>query len=223
MGGDAIVVEVDATPTMQQVQGKAKKRLESPRAAAAEKALDPHHPGTVPHVHDDKNKQVEPIVWILDLCATFLLEVMGGCGAVWGASDAANVRTGSNNNTWRFWSAMVAFLCFFRWVNTAVMKKQATHDQETLATLLLQVVGGAGAVWGILEIVGLRVNYPASCMEMQPWGNSSVGGAWAPGYSTCRNTFTECRIITGVFFLWFAYLWWTVRQRQGPGALNIIS
>ena len=118
---------------------------------------------------------------------------------------------------------MVGFLCLFRWVQVVVMRKNASPDQECLATFLLQVFGGAGAVWGGLEIVGIRVNYPTNCQELQPWGNSSVGNAWAPGYATCRNTLLECRIITGTLFVWFMYLWWTVRHRQGPGNTKILN
>ena len=76
-------------------------KLEQDHAAATKGGGVPAHHGAHPHVYAEKNEKVEPVLWFLNLCATFLLEVMGGCGAIWGASDAAMLRVGSdNNNTW---------------------------------------------------------------------------------------------------------------------------
>jgi len=61
-------------------------------------------------------------------------------------------------------------------------------------------------VWGVLEIVGLRVAYPLNCHDPSFLGG--VDQAWAPGYDTCRNTYSECRAVTAVVMVWFGVRWW---------------
>lgn len=134
----------------------------------------------------------------------FLLEVLGGCGAVWGCSEAFNVRGGPNNDQWRVVSGVVGALCLLRWVCLHPLSCQISPDLEVLTAFLLQVFGGVGAVWGFAEIVGLRVNYPLNCHDAQ---FSGVGDAWAPGYSTCQNTYSFWRAVVLMAFVWFV-LWW---------------
>jgi len=110
--------------------------------------------------------------------ASFLLDVMGGCGAVWGCSEAADLRVGVNNDQWRVWASIVGGLCLYRWFMVELKTIEASRDTECLSSLLLQVFGGAGAVWGILEILGIRVNYPPNCHDPSLGG---VANAWAPG------------------------------------------
>jgi hypothetical protein len=56
-----------------------------------------------------------------------------------------------NNDQWRLVSGLVGVLCLARWIVLKVMKKPIMAKYETLATFLLQVMGGAGAVWGIVR------------------------------------------------------------------------
>ena len=72
--------------------------------------------------------------------ATFLLNVMGGCGAVWGYSEAAAVRAGENNDWWRVWSVVVGVLCAIHWWKVDVCQRKSSPDAAVLAMLLLQVV-----------------------------------------------------------------------------------
>lgn len=150
------------------------------------------------------------------LAATFLLEVLGGCGAVWGCSEAFNVRGGPNNDQWRIVSTVVGVFCLLRWIRLHVLGRSITTECEVLATFLLQVLGGAGAVWGVAEILGLRVNYPSDCHDPR---FSGVGNAWAPGYSSCRNTYTAWRVVVLFVVVWFA-LWW---QRAHLGGCRKLS
>eukprot|EP00658_Telonema_sp_P-2_P059875 TRINITY_DN48970_c0_g1_i1.p1 TRINITY_DN48970_c0_g1~~TRINITY_DN48970_c0_g1_i1.p1 ORF type:complete len:604 (+),score=97.88 TRINITY_DN48970_c0_g1_i1:379-2190(+) len=142
------------------------------------------------------------------LVMTFLLNVMGGCGAVWGCSEAAGVRAGENNDWWRAWSVVAGVGCLGHWVKVDVSSRRPGPDASVLATILLQVLGGAGAVWGALEMLGLRLNYPPGCRDKHIYGDPTE--AWAPGYEACSNTYRECRWGTLAVLLYFAWRWWSL-------------
>ena len=144
-----------------------------------------------------------------ELAATFLLEVLGGAGAVWGSSEFMGVRRGNNASMWRLVSGLVGLWCLARWVKLQVLRRPKHASDEVLATFLLQVLGGAGAVWGCLEIAGYRVHYPTECK------GEGVGGAWAPGYSKCRNTYPQCRVITVVAGAAFLIRWRWLQDARG--------
>lgn len=88
-----------------------------------------------------------------------------------------------------------------------------------LATFLLQVCGAAGAIWGVAEILGSRVNYPPDCHEPQQGNTGTLlnhvltgeftgpGNSWAPGYETCQNTYLFWRMMCGLVFLLFLCRW----------------
>jgi hypothetical protein len=83
----------------------------------------------------------------LQLFSTFVLEVMGGAGAVWGASEIAgpagySLRLGWGDthfgqpsfDFWRIWCAVVFGLCLVRWARTQLMqlrKPQPPSDTHT--------------------------------------------------------------------------------------------
>ncbi|KAH8081041.1 hypothetical protein JL720_8936 [Aureococcus anophagefferens] len=147
----------------------------------------------------------------LELAATFLLEVLGGAGAVWGSSEFLGVRRGNNATAWRLVSGCVGLWCLLRWIGVHALGRERNASDEVLACFLLQVLGGAGAAWGCLEILGYRTHYPTAC------GREGVGGAWAPGYARCRNTYPQCRLITLAFLLAFLARW------QWPGVLRSLA
>jgi len=147
----------------------------------------------------------------LELAATFLLEVLGGAGAVWGSSEFLGVRRGNNATAWRLVSGCVGGWCLLRWIGVHALGRERNASDEVLACFLLQVLGGAGAAWGCLEILGYRTHYPTACE------GEGVGGAWAPGYSRCRNTYPQCRLITLAFLLAFLARW------QWPGVLRSLA
>eukprot|EP01065_Artemidia_motanka_P043499 TRINITY_DN6036_c2_g2_i2.p1 TRINITY_DN6036_c2_g2~~TRINITY_DN6036_c2_g2_i2.p1 ORF type:complete len:255 (+),score=37.76 TRINITY_DN6036_c2_g2_i2:102-866(+) len=145
-----------------------------------------------------------------ELCATFLLEVLGGAGAVWGCAECAGVRGGPNNDEWRCVCACVGALCLWRWAALRIFDVSSRRS-DVLCTFVLEVLGGCGAMWGILEIVGLRVNYPSDCHIPRTTGRhgsfQGVDGAWAPGYGSCRNTYFESRLVCMVFLIYFGLRW----------------
>jgi len=149
------------------------------------------------------------VVRILDLLATFLLEVVGGAGAVWGSSENAGIRTGVINDEWRGVCWVVFILCLIRWVAREAYGV-TSHDGEVMAVFLLDVMGGAGAMWGCLEIAGYRVHYPKDCHDVQErdWGSfQGVGNAWGIQYSHCGNTIVNSRYICMVVFVLCAMSW----------------
>jgi hypothetical protein len=48
--------------------------------------------------------------------AKFVLEVLGGAGAIWGSSEAAALRTADNIWFWRPFALFVGAIFFVRWI-----------------------------------------------------------------------------------------------------------
>jgi len=153
----------------------------------------------------------------LELFVTFVLQVCGGCGAVWGSTEWASVRAGPNNNNWRAISSLVGLVCFARW---CLIQFQSDHRLDgSLASFLLQVLGAAGAIWGIAEILGLRVNYPEQCKGLQVYDGFGApasldagvfegpGDSWSPFFESCGNTYLHWRVVCSVVFLLFVARW----------------
>ena len=159
--------------------------------------------------------------------ARFVLDVLGGCGAVWGVSELLGVRRGPNNDLWRVISCVVFLLFLVRWAvvdlagpgrrrpNASTARRVLDHAHS----FHLQVVGGAGALWGGLEVAGFRVNYPTNCHDKTAFP-AGVGAAWAPGFKECAGTYPVCRVVCGVGFVWFHVRWIAIRvclARRRPG------
>jgi hypothetical protein len=150
---------------------------------------------------------------------SFLLEVMGGAGAIWGCAEAWGVRDGHNNPEWRAIAAVVGGLCLARWTNARVLLRKSVHaGSESLAEFLLEVMGGAGAIWGCAEVVGLRVNYPHDCHL--PFG---VGSAWAPGYEDCDNTYPTWRLICAAVLALFCMAWQRKQDHRHHHVQSVVA
>ena len=149
---------------------------------------------------------------VIVLPTTFLLEVLGGSGAVWGCAEAFAVRDGGDNDAWRIICAVVGAMCLARFLQSR-RRGPASGPAEAVATCLLQVLGGAGAVWGCAEIVGLRVNYPSDCLTS---AQNGTGDAWAPGSSTCRNTYLEWRLVVLLLLPGFTWRWLRAANTAAP-------
>jgi len=88
--------------------------------------------------------------------ARLVLEVFGGGGAIWGFSEVITFRNPATQELWRFNAQVAGFIFFFRWLLqiSDYMKKQ-TNDEASItrlfqiftARLVLEVFGGAGAIW----------------------------------------------------------------------------
>jgi len=171
---------------------------------------------------DGKGKGFTSIIYrALDLLATFLLEVVGGAGAVWGSSENAGIRVGIINDEWRAFCWVVFLLCLVRWVAREALGR-TSHDGEVMAVFLLDVMGGAGAMWGCLEIAGYRVHYPSNCHEVQvrAWGDfQGIGNAWGPQYESCANTIVNSRYICAAVFVLCAMSWQKLIP-SGPSCLG---
>lgn len=111
--------------------------------------------------------------------ARFILEVWGGGGAIWGFSEALTLRKTNNLYFWRPAAGLVGGLFFVRMLlqmhdyvlqmrdsggyltgssfYTEFDKKRILTGIEAFtATMVLQVFGGAGAIWGFCEVLTLR-------------------------------------------------------------------
>ena len=168
-------------------------------AASAEAAFEKNTEDCALGTRSVRSRRIERCA---SLCASFLLEVLGGCGAVWGCAELFAVRDGTNALPWRVLAAAVGAWCFARWARVHALARSRDTTDEVLAAFLLEVLGGAGAVWGVLEICGYRVNYPRDCHTQ-----GGVGDAWAPGYGACANTYATSRVLTLVALVWFIMRW----------------
>ncbi|KAH8072689.1 hypothetical protein JL721_3332 [Aureococcus anophagefferens] len=121
----------------------------------------------------------------LELAATFLLEVLGGAGAVWGSSEFLGVRRGNNATAWRLVSGCVGLWCLLRWIGVHALGRERNASDEVLACFLLQVLGGAGAAWGCLEILGYRTHYPT--VRRARRGRRATPGAGTPTRSAASS------------------------------------
>lgn len=104
--------------------------------------------------------------------SAFVLQVLGGAGAIWGCAEALTLRTPDNVAAWRRASLAVGAMFLLRWACQTVayclylsaLWSNPSSAQMTIlrwyevlvVMLILEVFGAAGAVWGFSEIVTLR-------------------------------------------------------------------
>jgi len=99
--------------------------------------------------------------------AKFVLEFLGGAGAIWGYSEVCNFRNPETVHTWRFYALTVGIVFFIRWL-LQIKDFITDYDVEAMsspfvrlfqifsAKLVLEVFGGGGAIWGFSEVLTLR-------------------------------------------------------------------
>jgi len=104
--------------------------------------------------------------------ARIVLEVMGGGGAIWGFSEVCTLRRPETQEFWRFNALTIGFIFFLRFLCqhkdyftdiVLVDGSAAMTDTKWLrmmqifwAKIVLEVFGGAGAIWGFSEAMTLR-------------------------------------------------------------------
>lgn len=103
--------------------------------------------------------------------AKFVLEVCGAAGAIWGFSECINLRNPQTQEFWRLNSLIIEtiFFCRFLMQITDSIKEINGYEPSTnhvhpttrlcqvgSAKLVLDVFGGAGAIWGFSEIMTWR-------------------------------------------------------------------
>lgn len=99
--------------------------------------------------------------------AKFVLEFLGGAGAIWGYSEVCTFRNPETVHTWRFYALTVGLVFFIRWL-LQIKDFITDYDVEAKsdpfvrlfqifsAKLVLEVFGGGGAIWGFSEVLTLR-------------------------------------------------------------------
>lgn len=102
----------------------------------------------------------------------FILQVLGGAGAIWGCAEVVTLRNENTKEEWRLAAAAVGCTFFIRWAfqilayclyfpglwsNPASIQMTILRWYEILVVMpILEVFGAAGAVWGCSEVVTLR-------------------------------------------------------------------
>jgi hypothetical protein len=93
--------------------------------------------------------------------ARLVLECFGGGGAIWGFSEVITFRNPATQEFWRFNAQVAGFIFFFRWLLqiSDYLKKQSRDEPSTSrlfqifsARLVLEVFGGAGAIWYVTYV-----------------------------------------------------------------------
>ena len=98
--------------------------------------------------------------------AKFVLEVCGGGGALWGSMETLGLRNPENQDFWRFSCSIFLCIFFARFVIQARdylghavepgVKPWVRLVQIFSAKFVLEVLGGAGAIWGWSEVITWR-------------------------------------------------------------------
>ena len=90
----------------------------------------------------------------------FVLQVLGGAGAVWGSAEVVTFRTPSTTTEWRLASIVVGCIFLIRWIfqisayclclsaqdPTSFMMTSLRFHDAFIVTFILEVLGAAGAV-----------------------------------------------------------------------------
>lgn len=118
----------------------------------------------------------------------FILNVLGGAGAIWGCAEAMTLRKPHNSMEWRLAAMIVGVLFFIRWTCQLLTyclclstTCSSNNPSSTLMTILrwnealvvaiiLEVFGAVGACWGFSEIVTLR--HPETNAFWQGWSSA---------------------------------------------------
>lgn len=100
--------------------------------------------------------------------AKLVLEVFGGGGAVWGSTEALTLRVPETQEYWRGFAQAAAIVFFGRWLIQMknYVRENFGEDKDRInfirayqifsAKFILEVAGGAGAIWGFSEVCTLR-------------------------------------------------------------------
>lgn len=129
------------------------------------------------HEHDfppikEHHRRIHRLPFVQIFSSKFILEVMGGTGAIWGCSDACSLRNATNETSWRIAAVVVGTMFGIRfilqilsyclyfaslWTNPSSILMTTVRWYEILIVkLILEVFGAAGATWGFSEVVFLR-------------------------------------------------------------------
>lgn len=104
--------------------------------------------------------------------AKFVLQVLGGCGAIWGCSEVLWLRDERNGDSWRTCAAFVGCVFLVRWMveiasyclivlpsrlsTIPYIARVVEWFEIVVVKAILEVFGAAGAIWGFSQITLLR-------------------------------------------------------------------
>jgi len=102
-----------------------------------------------------------------EFSARFVLQVLGGGGAIWGFSEVLTLRNEATVFFWRPCALVIGAIFLWRWIlqiiDFASEIKGTIGSKESLrllqvfgAKIVLEVFGGGGAIWGFSEVATLR-------------------------------------------------------------------
>jgi hypothetical protein len=123
----------------------------------------------------------------------FILNVLGGAGAIWGCAEAVSLRNTHNSMEWRLVAIIVGILFFIRWIcqlltyclclreattgccscsnnSSSLLMTILRWNEALVVALILEVFGAVGACWGFSEIVTLR--HPETNAFWQGWSTA---------------------------------------------------
>ena len=113
----------------------------------------------------------------------FILNVLGGAGAIWGCAEAMALRTPHNSMEWRLAAMIVGVLFFIRWTcqlltyclclsttRCSTLMTILRWNEALVVAIILEVFGAVGACWGFSEIVTLR--HPETNAFWQGWSSA---------------------------------------------------
>lgn len=116
-----------------------------------------------PPIKSQHRHHKKPFVQIFS--SKFILEVMGGGGAIWGSSEVVRLRDSDTVWFWRPASKLVVLVFGITWMLEMVAYCRAKDENRNpiirwyrvlIARFILDVLGGAGAIWGSSEALGAR-------------------------------------------------------------------
>eukprot|EP01091_Cochliopodium_minus_P004547 TRINITY_DN14437_c0_g1_i1.p1 TRINITY_DN14437_c0_g1~~TRINITY_DN14437_c0_g1_i1.p1 ORF type:complete len:178 (-),score=46.45 TRINITY_DN14437_c0_g1_i1:36-527(-) len=70
------------------------------------------------------------IVGLFGMIITFVLEVFGAAGAIWGFSELITIRTGDNKDYWRVYASVVGVFALFRYVAVHMLNETVFERYE---------------------------------------------------------------------------------------------
>lgn len=118
---------------------------------------------------EDKKSCKSGPVQVIEGIFTFILQVSGAMGAIWGGSDVLRVRNEHTEVGWKWASygaGLMALPLWFmglfekrdRWLSTEGRIPQFFMVYSALVMFIQQVFGAGGAIWGPSSALGVRPN-----------------------------------------------------------------
>lgn len=117
-----------------------------------------------------EHRRTDPFAFMQTFAERFVLQVLGGCGAIWGCSEAVGLRNNESSEQWRIAAAVSGSLFLVRWLKQILsfcsLIVRPTQDSFAshlfdwfelyVIKVIIEIFGAGGAIWGFSQIVFLR-------------------------------------------------------------------